>query len=306
MIHIMNRFYYWAFGLRILSEFSLPELTQTQFVQEESDIEIGLSDLSTRWEQARKFQGYYGIQGDCLLMYVPDVAIFGIEDGSRIEVSPLISTDMELIRLYLLGTCMGLLLMQRDLLSLHGSAVVLNGKAYAFIGESGAGKSTLAAAFLHQGCALVSDDVIPVRLSGANPVIIPAYPQQKLWQESLDGLGMAGEYKPLHDRQTKFAVPVLSSFYDREIDLAGIFVLTKGHDRQVEVDRATGLMPIPLLMCHTFRGNLVPFLQREQWHFASCVKLAQHLPVYRIRRPADGFTVKEIVDQIWTTIKEVE
>ena len=69
------------------------------------------------------------------------------------------------VRLYILGTCMGALLLQRKILPLHGSAIAINGKAYAIVGDSGAGKSTLASAFLNKGYQLLSDDVIPVSLS---------------------------------------------------------------------------------------------------------------------------------------------
>jgi serine kinase of HPr protein (carbohydrate metabolism regulator) len=93
---------------------------------------------------------------------------------------------------------MGALLLQRRVLPLHGSAVAVNGKAIAFVGESGAGKSTLASAFLGRDYPLLSDDVIPVRFSiDGDPHVAPAYPQQKLWQESLNGLGMdSAHFKP--------------------------------------------------------------------------------------------------------------
>ena len=83
---------------------------------------------------------------------------------------------------------MGTILMQRKMLPLHGSAIEIDGKVYAIVGDSGAGKSTLASAFLKQGYKLVSDDVIAVSLSQENsiPYVTPAYPQQKLWQESLN------------------------------------------------------------------------------------------------------------------------
>ena len=37
--------------------------------------------------------------------------------------------DEDIIRLYILGTCMGAILMQRKILPLHGSAIAINGKA---------------------------------------------------------------------------------------------------------------------------------------------------------------------------------
>ena len=60
---------------------------------------------------------------------------------------------------------MGAILMQRKILPLHGSAIAIDGKAYAIVGDSGAGKSTLASAFLNKGYQLLSDDVIAVSLS---------------------------------------------------------------------------------------------------------------------------------------------
>ena len=112
-----------------------------------------------------------------------ETAIYCIEDGYKITVAPLAGADEEKVRVYLLGTCMGALLMLRNTLPLHGSAVVIDGRAYAFLGDSGVGKSTLAAALVHQGYPLVSDDVIATtaRESDAAPLVMPAYPQQKLW-----------------------------------------------------------------------------------------------------------------------------
>ena len=85
------------------------------------------------------------------MFQVPDTAIFCIKDGNKIIVSPIKGSEEDKIRLYILGTCMGVLLMQRKVLTLHGSAIAIDGKAYAFIGESGAGKSTLASAFIREG-----------------------------------------------------------------------------------------------------------------------------------------------------------
>lgn len=98
------------------------------------------------------------------MFQVADTAIFAIQNGDTIQVSPMAGADEAKIRLFLLGTCMGALLMQRKILPLHGSAIAIDGKAYAFVGHSGAGKSTLASAFINKGFQLLSDDVIAVTL----------------------------------------------------------------------------------------------------------------------------------------------
>ena len=96
-------------------------------------------------------QDEFVINKGLVMFQVPDIAIFAIQDGNKIFVSPMKEYEEDMIRLWILGTCMGAILMQRKVYPLHGSAVIINGKAYAFVGDSGAGKSTLASAFIQQG-----------------------------------------------------------------------------------------------------------------------------------------------------------
>lgn len=60
-----------------------------------------------------------------------------MEQGKRIVVSPIPGADERKVRLFILGTCMAVIMMQRGILPLHGSAVVIDGWAYAFVGHSG-------------------------------------------------------------------------------------------------------------------------------------------------------------------------
>ncbi|MFI5205937.1 MAG: hypothetical protein ACHQVK_03270, partial [Candidatus Paceibacterales bacterium] len=50
------------------------------------------------------------------------------------------------------------LLLKNSGIGLHASSVLINKKAYIFLGDSGAGKSTLSAALAQRGFALLSDD----------------------------------------------------------------------------------------------------------------------------------------------------
>ena len=121
------------------------------------------------------------------------------------------------------------------MIPLHGSAIEIDGKAYAIIGESGAGKSTLASALLNRGYKLISDDVIPISFSKDNiPYVTPSYPQQKLWESSLQEFGMCiRNYRPIIERENKFVVPVQSQFSIKPFPLAGIFELDKTEKNQI-------------------------------------------------------------------------
>ncbi|HEY0729444.1 MAG TPA: hypothetical protein VGD38_15295, partial [Pyrinomonadaceae bacterium] len=56
---------------------------------------------------------------------------------------------------YLLGPVMGFVLLLRGLVSLHASAIVVDGAAIALVGPAGAGKSTTAAAFSARGFSVL-------------------------------------------------------------------------------------------------------------------------------------------------------
>ena len=71
------------------------------------------------------------------------------------------------------------------------------------------------------------------------PVVTPSYPQQKLWQESLDQLGMSmerGNYRPVYRETAKYAVPVATRFCDGQVPLAGVFELVKSEAEAVTLD----------------------------------------------------------------------
>ena len=70
------------------------------------------------------------------MFHIPETAIFLIQNGNKIVVSPLMGPIEDEIRLYILGTCMGAILLQRKILPLHGSAIAIDGKAYAIVGDS--------------------------------------------------------------------------------------------------------------------------------------------------------------------------
>ncbi|WNR43777.1 hypothetical protein [Paenibacillus roseipurpureus] len=142
MIHTREKVMYKAFGLNVSSEISLPELT-TADNKNQCDVTIEIGDLSGLWSMLAVPNESYVIRGNLVMFEVPNTAVYAMENGSKITIQPQADCDEDELRLYLLGTCMGAIMMQRKVLPLHGSAVVVNGKAYAFVGESGAGKSTL-------------------------------------------------------------------------------------------------------------------------------------------------------------------
>ncbi|MGO4694890.1 aldolase [Paenibacillus sp. 2TAB26] len=294
---------YKAFGLNISSEIPFPELLRMNDLQVCNDVEVV---IDPSFKEAFNLSPYEVIvDGEAVTMRLPDAGVFSIQNGNKIIVSPCAEADEDVIRLYLLGTCMGIILIQRSIYPLHGSAVVINGNAYAFIGESGAGKSTLASAFVGRGHKLVTDDIVPISFLPAEhrPIVTPSYPQQKLWQQSLDAFGMNNaELRSIHGRETKFCISVEDKYYTDPIPLAGIFLLEKSDVDGINIQAVKKLERLPLLFQHTYRHFLIPKMNLMSWHFGFSSKLGERLPIYHLRRSENGFSAPQLVDLILKTI----
>jgi hypothetical protein len=295
---------YTAFGLQILSEFPLPELPRTDQPGIMGSISVVQADLSERWEAIPKITPSLGVAENEVMFEAKDTAVFSIQNGSTITVSPVADADHDCVRLFILGSCMGVLLMQKGILPLHGSALVLDGKAYALVGRSGAGKSTLASYLMDQGHLLVSDDVIPVLVQSGTPLAVPGYPQQKLWQQSLDYLGMnSSAYRPLFQRETKFAVPVHDRFQAEPLPLAGVFELAVSQEEgPVTLQTISGLERFHTLYNHTYQKALVDRIGVREWHFGMLASFVNRLPMYRLTRPEAGFSAPQQTSLIFETI----
>jgi hypothetical protein len=308
MISTIKVMVYKAFGLCISSEILLPELPKLFGNENGIDVEIKIADLNKLWDELVIPEQKYLIKKDLIIFKVSDTAIFYIKEGKRIIVSPLLGADVKKIRLYILGTCMGALLLQRNILPLHGSAVAINGKAYAFIGDRGAGKSTLAAAFLEKGYPLLTDDIIAISFTKDNiPIITPSYPNQKLWQESLNWFGLESDnYSPIFGRETKYSVPVLSKFTNDSLPITSVFELVKTKELVTQINPLESLIRLQTLFYHTFRSFLISRLTLMEWHFASSVKIINHINMFRLNRPNRGYSINDMVSLIIKTIKEGE
>lgn len=296
---------YKAFGLQIISEFPLPELPLTDEPGLCGSVAVIHGDLSERWQAIPKLTPSLGMLGGEVMFEAKGRAVFSVQDGSRITVSPAAGADMDCVRLYILGSCMGVLLMQKKILPLHGSALVLGNQAYALVGRSGAGKSTLASYLLDQGHLLVSDDVIPVMVQGGQPLAIPGYPQQKLWQQSLDYMGMNSSlYRPLFERETKFAVPVHDRFQDEPLPLGGVFELAVTEaEGPVTVEPISGMERFHMLFNHTYQKAMVDRIGIREWHFGLLASFVNRLPMFRLTRPQQGFSAPQQTSLILDTIK---
>ncbi|HEX2724887.1 MAG TPA: hypothetical protein VHN20_03595, partial [Beijerinckiaceae bacterium] len=189
--------YYRLFDLSIASAIELPELAPLESATG-ADLVIARGDGGAH-------AGY--------LLEIPDVARFRIDQGQRITVEQADGSDPRDVRLFLLGSAMGIALHQRGMLPLHANAVVIGAAAVAFTGASGMGKSTLAAWFHDRGCRLLADDVVVIGLGESGPLAYPGLPRLRLRRDALLASGRRAEdhqpsYRPDPGIEHKYDVMI--------------------------------------------------------------------------------------------------
>lgn len=283
---------YAVFGLRIRSDLNLPELLPATGASS-PDVIIERGSVPQISQCAK--DGLSEMDG-ALVLVIPKVARYKIEEGNRITVEPEPGVPEPNVRLFLLGSAFGVLLHQRRLLPLHANAVEIDGRAVAFMGPSGAGKSTLAAWFYDRGFTIIADDVCVVSfgLDGC-PQAAPGLPRLRLWAQALeltgrDRRGLKRSF--LNDEDEKFDVPMDAASAARSpITLGAIYLLDRGD--QFSVVALRGIEAADAIFANTYRGEYLAKTSGQKEHWESAVRLAREIPVFRAVRQWDPTALEE-------------
>lgn len=285
-------YYYRAFGLNIASEIEVKILLPLED-NNSIDVNIVKGDLSS-FEDGAPFIN----DNNRTFFLVPDSGRFYIENGNKITVDIFEGTPLELIAVYVLGSCMGAILHQRNYFLLHGSCVTKDGKAILITGDSGAGKSTLAAEFLSQGWKLLTDDVAVVNgIEEGKPMVQASYPSQKLWQDAIDRIDYNGEKIPLfqEDRREKFNIRV-QEFIDGTAQLVAVVRLIPT-ENICDVSVVDGFAKVDQLMKNTYRFYMISEGDR-QTHFQRCVTLSGAIKMLVAARESNANSSHKLYEMI--------
>jgi len=275
---------YFVFGLSVRSSLPLPELFPASQA-EQADAEIVLGKIERL--PGERDNGFAVTEAGGLL-HVPGVGRYLIQDGRRITVEPAPSGSERHLRLYLLGSAIGVLLHQRNLLPLHANAVDIGGRAVAFMGASGAGKSTMAAWFHDRGYSVLADDVCVVTFGqGQQPLAHPGIPRLRLWRDALESSGRtAADYEHAFDDADKYNVPTREKRRSGPIPLSAVYLLDEPNSGALEqgIVRLTGIAALDALVANTYRGGYAPMLGALPQLISACQAVMAKVPVFAVRR----------------------
>lgn len=221
------------------------------------------------------------------LLVRPPGMRFLVEGGDSIRYAAQPGVEEIDIRLFLMGSAWGALVLQRGLLPLHASAVSNGRSVVGFTGHPGAGKSTLAAALASQGREFFADDVLVL-----DPEAGDAYPRcwsckdLKLWPDAvrLTGTAAGNKIRTAPGHHKRYATPrvlsphVLGQF--KELYL----LVTGSRDRPSQVEEVQGLQHVQLASTAVYRRPYAVAIVGQQRLFQQIVRITRAVRAYRYRR----------------------
>ncbi|MEN7538003.1 hypothetical protein [Aurantiacibacter flavus] len=303
-----SRRLYEAFGLVIESDIPLDELRPAA-PDEAPDIRFVERPIERALPRREDgiVMDYHDPAG--VVMAWPDVAAFRLVDKATVWVEKYPEVPESYVAFPILGPIMAWMLNWRDFFVIHASAIDINGKTIALMGDKLAGKSTTAAAFVRAGYPLITDDLLAITFdSQRNPVCHPAFPQLKLADDAAASIQVAGaEALPL----------VYEGFSKRQHKLAAMRTQAASLDYLATLDRGgsePALYPFDTAaaIAAINRFSYMPRFGDAPWtredkarHFTACATLADRATVARLQIPDDLGRLHETVELVANALDRI-
>ena len=229
-------------------------------------------------------------RGAGYLLRFPELVDFEVSaDGCNVQGWPVPGVTPPTVEHLYINQILPLALSQQGSLVLHGSAVDIEGRGVAFLGESGRGKSTLAASFAAAETRFLTDDVLHLRWLGSRCMIIPSQPSIRLWKDSQQALLLeTAAIAPAVSFTTKARLLTGPDiiFCDQARPLHRIFFLGEG---DVQAATIEPMRPADVLIDLVKHSFLLDIEDQKVLggHFDELVRLAE-IPIhYRLDYPRD-------------------
>ncbi len=182
-----QKYRYWGFGTKIASEMEFPELFEYDFDIPDVEYIVGKCPDSIEGITVLADRFSYIIGDRELLFTAHGVARYYAVDGHQIIIEPFEPMrDSRSVRLHVLATIMSAILLHRNSLPLHASAIKQGESLVLIMGDSRAGKSTTLAGLHRKGYIVFSDDVVVLQKDALGVSAVASYPMIKLWNDTIE------------------------------------------------------------------------------------------------------------------------
>lgn len=296
---LMDSHRYQAYDFSLQTPFACPELLPAA---EAPDVVVTFGAVPGTLHEPRQVGAVFEARPGQFLLRIDGVARYLVEAGRSVTIDPDPGSDPDDVRLFLLSTCLTVIILQRgEQLTLHAGGVRTPEGAVLFVGYSGSGKSTLLREFLRRGCPMISDDVVPVRTDGSGTVLAqPAFPYMKLCGDAAEAAGLPIGALPRIRRDArvdKFGIAV-REFSPEPSPVRAVYVLVPSEQAGISLKALDNPAKLRMLLYRTAGMPFVQGMGLRDAHFKLVTRIGAGLDVKRVTRPWNGSGVRDLADAI--------
>jgi len=297
----MSTYFYKAFGLILKSiNLELPELEKTDF-NNNVDLIIREED-SNNWPNIKEninATPFLNFAEDDLRLDIEGICKIRVYDRKIIAWEKFDKTiDKNEIRVFLLGSAIGALLIQKNFLVLHGCSLEKEGKSIVCLGISGSGKSTLAYALMEAGWNILADDIVAINSNGN---VLPGIPRVKLWLDAINQFDL--EQKKLLrvrknlNKYSLFGNDIKKCFQETPLE-AIYFIKNRNVDKtpNQKIFEAINSKKLSLLLIRnlSFRPRFIKGLNKEALNFLKIIEIIKKTRLYSLYLPSKIEDLRQI------------
>lgn len=226
------------------------------------------------------------VSEDRFFLQVYNQAQFYVEKGELVNIYLEKGADTDSIQLFLNGSVLGAILLQKRILALHGSSFCYNGVGVVVCGNSGAGKSSVTAAFCQNNAQFITDDITPISIKEGEAYVKPLKTEIKLWDDTLEQLSLPSEnLRKIRPTLDKFYFPYEPSA-ELNSKLHLIIILNIHNKDEFTSSELTGVNKFIALKNQIYRKLYLKGMpQTEQNLCLQLLNLGQKVRVLYITRP---------------------
>lgn len=287
---------YRAFGLNLESPFPLTQFSQGNG---RADAQIQIGEII---EHGRLDQIHLCIRArvNQVILAVPDLGRFSIEEGNQIIFSPIGEVDPVLIELFLTDYALGYLLLQREHLVFQATALSVFGQGLLISGASSSGKSSMAVGLWQRDHTFLGEDLGVVKLCEHSATLLPGVPRLKLWEDRLAQQQLnPGNYQKIRADQARYLVPTGDATCEQHIPLKQLIYLLDWNKEHIRALPLGDFDKIHWLQKSCFGSPAtLAAMGLAIRHFKLLTRIAQNLRVTQLNFPRGQEYLAAMQDKI--------
>lgn len=274
---VMKKIYYNIYGINICSELGISDEIGNTHLKVGNSPDVIIRFGKVNFPQDKLIKKNFIVTEDSIYIFEKNIGKVKIYDGKEIIIEPSKNVNNTIFLPHNLGMPLALLLHQRGLLVLHGSAIVSNKSIIGILGQSGEGKSTTTYGLYKSGFDFFSDEFIVIDLTNPEePIASPGFPMLKLSKDLINHFENDSNtiLTPIPDSD-KYIYKIDLRYNKNSLPLKQIYILKNGKKTNIsELSLQDALMSlIENNYCIAFKDSY------DAKIFPMCVNLLKNIKI---------------------------